>query len=127
MTLAQAIARLQRTQIRMQTVLERSAHELGAACVARAQSKLGNIDQPAVNLVIPGVGGPFDAWEPLADETIERKLREGFPTPAPLKRTGDMGNSIHYTVEAHPQGVVVRVRAEEEYAVYQEFGTATIP
>lgn len=64
--------------------------------------------------------GPFGAWAPLAETTLADKERAGYAPPDnPLLRSGDMRDSIEYTVlplEAH-------VGSNDDKAVYQELGT----
>lgn len=91
------------------------ASEIGAKLVQKAaKHKIGEY-QDAV--------GPFPEWEELADSTEMQKARAGYPVDSPLLRTGEMRDSISY--HASPAGF--EVGSPSEIAVYQEFGTATIP
>ncbi|MGX9431765.1 HK97 gp10 family phage protein [Bradyrhizobium sp. LeoA1S1] len=69
------------------------------------------------------IGKEHDAWAPLAESTIHDKQDHGFPVPKPLLRTGEMRDSIEYTVAGH-QGAV---GSNLDIAVYQELGTKKIP
>jgi len=75
-----------------------------------------------------GEAGIFPAWAPLAAATIEDKLSQGFPTPSPLLRTGDMQRSIGHLVEQKAATeIVVTLFTTSEYAPYQELGTKDMP
>lgn len=67
--------------------------------------------------------GPFPAWKPLADMTVEDRIAQGFTPDDPLLRTGEMRESIGYRVE----GRAVMVGSDDWVAYWQEFGTPTIP
>src|SRR6185437_1168565 len=47
------------------------------------------------------IGTDQQMWPPLAPSTIVDKARQGYPTPAPLLRTGTMRDSIEYTVHGN--------------------------
>lgn len=67
--------------------------------------------------------GPFPAWQPLADSTEAEKARLGYPSGAPLLRTGEMRDSIvteHNALEAI-------IGSKDPVAKYQELGTDKIP
>lgn len=68
--------------------------------------------------------GPFAAWEPLAESTLEQKSKKGrAPPDNPLLVTGDLRESIEHNVvsdEAH-------VGSNSDVAVWQELGTNRIP
>lgn len=67
--------------------------------------------------------GPFEAWQELADSTEMDKARHGYPTGAPLLRTGDMQKSIGRTTT----GSTVVVGSTDPNMVYHEFGTDRMP
>jgi hypothetical protein len=69
------------------------------------------------------IGKEHDLWAPLAESTIRDKAAHGYKTPAPLLRTGEMRDSIEYTVHGN-EGCV---GSDSEIAVYQELGTSRIP
>jgi hypothetical protein len=58
----------------------------------------------------------------IAESTIADKAHHGFPTPKPLLRTGELRDSIEYTVH----GLEGCVGSDLEIAVFQELGTRTI-
>lgn len=69
------------------------------------------------------IGKEHELWQPLAASTIADKAHHGFPTPKPLLRTGEMRDSIEYTVDGN-QGWV---GSDLDIALYQEMGTTRIP
>jgi HK97 gp10 family phage protein len=79
-----------------------------------AKGRIGNY-QDAV--------GPFPEWAELADSTEAEKERLGFPSGAPLERTGEMRDSI----EREIVGLEGVVGSKDDIAEYQEFGTDRIP
>jgi HK97 gp10 family phage protein len=67
--------------------------------------------------------GPHPAWAPLAESTEAEKARLGYPTDAPLLRTGELQESFQH--EAHgDEGVV---GSTDPIMVYHEFGTEKMP
>lgn len=85
-----------------------------------AQKKIGNYQDHA---------GPFKAWDELADSTKDDKESGGYVGTdgmdyyQPLLRTGELRDSITY--EAHGNEAIVG--SDSDVAMYQEFGTETIP
>lgn len=73
------------------------------------------------------IGRENPQWPELADTTIDEKSRLGFDTPAPLLRTGELRDSIDYSVEPVAKGVAITLGSDDPVAAYQELGTATIP
>jgi phage gpG-like protein len=69
------------------------------------------------------IGKEHELWAPLAESTIADKQHHGFPTPKPLLRTGELRDSIEYTVHGN-EGCV---GSNLDIAVYQELGTSRIP
>jgi hypothetical protein len=69
------------------------------------------------------IGRDNEMWPPLAASTIADKQGHGFPTPKPLLRTGELRDSIEYTVH----GLEGAVGSNDPVAVYQELGTSRIP
>jgi hypothetical protein len=67
----------------------------------------------------PGTYQP--GWKPLAESTLEDKAAHGWPSPSPLKRTGDMAESIHKEVDA--MNLEVTIGSNEPKALWQEMGT----
>jgi hypothetical protein len=69
------------------------------------------------------IGHEHDMWPALAESTIADKEHHGYATPAPLLRTGEMRDSIEYTVH----GSEGWVGSNDDKAVWQELGTSKIP
>ena len=67
--------------------------------------------------------GPFPAWAPLAESTEAEKARHGYPTDAPLLRTGEMRRNIDHEVH----GLEAVIGSPDERAVFHEFGTSRMP
>lgn len=80
---------------------------------------------------LQGQAGPFVAWAPLAESTIEGwrghpgKAELGFSPPDydPLLRSGDMRDSIEHVVI----GDTAHVGSDSMVAVWQELGTVNVP
>lgn len=96
--------------------IDRDLHELGPHIVERA-CKIVQARAKAA------IGKEHELWSPLAASTIADKQKHGFKTPAPLLRTGELRDSIEYTVSGN-EGCV---GSNLEIAVYQELGTSRIP
>lgn len=85
--------------------------------------------------------GPFPAWAPLSDATLDGFYHQGgfwvqgkedagyAPPDNPLLREGTMRDSIQHKVEGHFAGSQGVVGTNDPVAVYQELGTpnATYP
>ena len=69
------------------------------------------------------IGTEHEMWPALAESTIKDKAAHGYKIPAPLLRTGEMRDSIEYTVHGN-EGAV---GSDLDIAVYQELGTSKIP
>lgn len=65
----------------------------------------------------------FAAWAPLADATVEDRVRKGYSPDEPLLREGTLRDSIGHQVS----GLEALVGSTSDIAVYQELGTSTIP
>jgi HK97 gp10 family phage protein len=87
-----------------------------------ALQRIGEATQDVAR-AMPGVEHSF--WPPLAESTIEDKVRKGFPVPSPLRRTGEMAESYKY--ELRPGELAVAVGSEEKTALFHEFGTSRMP
>jgi HK97 gp10 family phage protein len=93
-------------------------HSLDRACrVIRdeARASLGHYQEAA---------GPFEAWAPLAEATMEDRARQGYPADEPELRDGTLRDSIEYRVDSPHQA---EVGSNDPVAVYQEHGTAKMP
>jgi HK97 gp10 family phage protein len=95
-------------------VIHHAVDQAGHLVEEAAQAEIGHY-QPAA--------GPFPAWAPLADSTEAEKARLGYPTGAPLLRTGEMRDSIGHQTE----GDRTVVGSNDQRMVYHEFGTNRIP
>ncbi|WP_376092819.1 phage virion morphogenesis protein [Roseomonas sp. CCTCC AB2023176] len=62
---------------------------------------------------------PFPRWADLKDATIADRLRHGFSANEPLKRSGDLRDTIHHEVK----GRTVHVFTRSPIAPHHEFGT----
>jgi HK97 gp10 family phage protein len=69
------------------------------------------------------IGREHDDWAPLAPSTIKDKSAHGFPTPKPLLRTGELRDSIEYTVNGNEGWV----GSDLDKAAWMEFGTSRVP
>lgn len=87
---------------------------VAAGIEKKAKEKIGHYQEDS---------GMFPGWEPLAQSTEDEKARLGYPLDAPLLRDGELRDSIKH--EVHELEAVIG--SESDIAVYQEFGTSTIP
>jgi HK97 gp10 family phage protein len=69
------------------------------------------------------IGTNQEMWAPLAASTIADKQKHGFKTPAPLLRTGELRDSIEYTVD----GLEGEVGSNLDKALFLEMGTSRMP
>ena len=67
--------------------------------------------------------GPFPEWADLAESTEAEKARLGYPSDAPLLRTGGLRDSI----ERETEGFEAIIGSTDPVMEYQEFGTPNIP
>lgn len=70
----------------------------------------------------PAVGG-FVAWAPLALSTVADKERAGYPTPSPLKASGEMLESFGHEVH----GLEGIAGARDPKMIFHEVGTEKMP
>ena len=96
--------------------IERDLHAAGPLIVEKACKIVQKKAKAAI-------GREHEMWAPLAVSTVADKAAHGFPTPKPLLRTGELRDSIEYTVHGNEGWV----GSDLEIAVYQELGTAKIP
>lgn len=95
-------------ELGQRSVLERAARRVQQ----EAKREIGHYQQAA---------GPFPKWPKLADKTVEEKTRLGFAPPDnPLKRTGEMRDSIGYHV--NDEGTEAEIGANGVVPVVQELG-----
>lgn len=67
--------------------------------------------------------GPFPEWAPLAESTMEERARLGFSEDEPLKRTGELRDSISRAVH----GLDAVIGSTSDLMIYHEFGTSRMP
>lgn len=91
---------------------------LGEAIKDSAQKKLG---------VYQEAEGPFAAWSPLAEATMDEREALGYPRDQPLLRTGELRDSVVKETDGNTTVVGVPVGKLGTVAVAQEFGTDRIP
>jgi hypothetical protein len=96
--------------------IERDLHEAGPKIIERACQIVQKKAKAAI-------GKEHELWAPLAESTIADKAKHGYPTPKPLLRSGEMRDSIEYTVH----GLEGAVGSNLDRAVFQELGTSRIP
>lgn len=108
----------ERHLLRVATSLPGHRHrmlEKAAKLVVRtAQAKVG-VYQPAI--------GPFSAWPPLAQSTMDTRESLGFPTNQPLLRTRELGDSYAY----HVHGAEADIGSPLQKALWMEAGTKNAP
>jgi HK97 gp10 family phage protein len=64
-------------------------------------------------------------WPQLAPSTQADREAKGYPANEPLLRTGELRDSITYTIVK--PGELAEIGSNSDIAVYQELGTTTIP
>jgi HK97 gp10 family phage protein len=70
--------------------------------------------------------GTYDYdWPQLAPSTIAQRVRDGFALNEPLLRTGELRDSIEYTI-SH-DGLEAYVGSDKDKAVWHELGTSKAP
>lgn len=110
--LADVIAGLRRNQFDLKFALERTVRVEMEAAAKLAKSFIGN-EQPG--------------WAALAESTIADKARQGYEVPAPLKRTGELAESIGAETESHVDHVIGVVGSTSPLAILHEQGTSRMP
>ena len=96
--------------------IDRDLHEVGPAIIARACEMVAKQAKSAI-------GKTHELWPPLKPETIARKLRGNTP----LLETGEMRDSIEWTVHGHGSHVEGEVGSNNDKALWHELGTSRIP
>jgi hypothetical protein len=96
--------------------IERDLHAAGPKIIEQACKIIQKKAKAAI-------GKEHEEWAPLAESTIADKAHHGYPTPKPLLTTGELRDSIEYTVHGN-QG---SVGSNLDRAVYMELGTSRIP
>jgi HK97 gp10 family phage protein len=96
--------------------IERDMHASGPMIVEKACKIIQAKAKSAI-------GKEHEEWVPLAESTITDKARHGFATPKPLLRSGELRDSIEYTVHGN-EGCV---GTDKKEAPFLEFGTSRMP
>ncbi len=110
--LADVIAGLKRNELALKFALEREV-------------RLGM--EEAAKLAKGFIGQEMPGWDPLKESTLADKERQGYETPAPLKRTGELQDSLKGEAESVPGGVRGIVSSDNETALFHEIGTSREP
>ena len=67
---------------------------------------------------------PFASWAPLAESTLADKARQGWPSPSPELRSGELRDSYEATIISNHEA---QVGSNSDIAVWQELGTSKMP
>lgn len=97
-------------------MIDRDLKELGPHIIERACRMVQAKAKAAI-------GREHEEWPALAESTIKDKERKGYKVPAPLLRTGELRDSIQYTVRGN-EGCV---GSDNDKALWHELGTSRIP
>jgi phage gpG-like protein len=69
--------------------------------------------------------GTYDyGWPELAESTKKDRANKGFPENEPLLRTGELRDSIEYTIVSDTEA---QVGSNNDKAVWHELGTSRVP
>lgn len=94
--------------------------------VERAREEALELGAKAIRAEAKRVIGTYDyGWPQLAQSTQSDRQKKGYPANEPLLRDGTLRDSIHYTII--DPGKLAEIGSNDDVAVYQELGTATIP
>jgi HK97 gp10 family phage protein len=119
------MAQIAKDVIRMEVLSTEALRKSGELIQKAAQHKIGEYQ---------AASGPFAAWEPLTESTVDDRKRRNYTPNDPLLRSGELQRSI--VIEAGVNKVLIGVKSAPtedgkadigDIAVYQELGTATIP
>jgi hypothetical protein len=100
--------------------------EIVAKRLPAAQAVALEIGAKIIQAEAKRVIGTYDyGWPQLAESTQADREAEGFPANEPLLRTGEMRDSIEYTV--HADVGEADIGSNSDIAVWQELGTSNIP
>jgi len=112
LSIVDAMGRIERAAVEME-IMEHEVLEHAAKLIQKgAKAQIGHY--------LTEDDGKFGPWLPLAESTAEDKEKQGYAPPDnPLLRTGDMRDSIEYTVG----GSEAAVGSNSDIALYQEMGT----
>ncbi len=98
------------------------------ALLSRAVDKSGTVILEKAARVVRDesrswIGDEHSEWPALAPATIADETAKGFPAPKPLLRTGELRDSIEYTVGE----TEAAVGSNSDKAVWHELGTSRVP
>ena len=99
--------------------IEHDMEELPRAIVAKACAMIAKQAKAQI-------GQEHELWPALAASTIADKASHGIATPKPLLRTGELRDSIEWSVFGHGRHVEGAVGSNNDKAVWQELGTVKI-
>jgi hypothetical protein len=72
--------------------------------------------------------GTYDfGWQQLSDVTKADRVRLGYTENDPLKRTGQLQESVVGEAEPTPYGAKGVVGSDDPIAIFHEFGTSRMP
>ena len=111
--LADVVAHYRRMQREVPRALEREVRTLMEGVAKDAKDMLGQ-EHP-------------DIWAPLQPATLADKARQRFDVPSPLRRTGDLADSIGVRVTVGLRHIVGEVGSNLPYAETQEHGSSAVP
>jgi hypothetical protein len=100
--------------------IQRDMEELPRAIVMKACAMIAKQAKAQI-------GKQHEEWPPLTPETIADRVHRGFAPNQPLLRTGELRDSIEWTVQGHGSQVEGEVGSNDPRAVYHELGTSRIP
>lgn len=97
---------------------------IGSDVEHRAKAKIGQYQ----SAVVGGHGFEgFPAWAPLAQSTMEDRVRQHYTPNDPLLRTGHLRESIAHRMGETNRARTVVIGSPDPIAEYQEYGTRSIP
>ena len=106
--------KLQRSEAMISQLIESSLEASAQIVEDTAKAEFG-IYQPRI--------GPFEAWQPLAESTMDQRVRLGFTPNDPLLRTGHLRDTITHDVSDNE----AFIGSDDDIMVKQELGTHIIP
>jgi phage gpG-like protein len=95
--------------------IEADMEDLPTAIVARAAAMIAKQAKAQI-------GKQHEEWPPLAQSTLKRKAAN-----TPLLETGELRDSIEWTVHGHGNHAEAEVGSNNDKAVWHELGTSRVP
>lgn len=102
------------TPVRLEAQLRTAMKHQASHLQKEAREEVGHYQEAA---------GPFPAWSPLADSTMDDRVRKGFTPDDPGLRTGGMRDSYKASVE----GNKIILGSPSDEALWFEEGTIRQP